>query len=349
MASLPSDTEAPRARRCRMSATWLALFVAANLALAALGPRIEAGMPPSRAVARPGDKGIIYSTNMEGTFRSHLLSRAKLPGETRVIYSGNSAVAPPRLADELQRHLALRNPSIRVYGLAWPGLPATGQVLFLRRGLRESPDWVFWMISLVDCQWSPNLAGAGPGEERLVYCAGLATSVSNLRYASRDNAVAITHDIVAQALPYVRYRWALRHALPPLPDLDPRGALASEEEGGDYKPPDAVAFPPSRFRPETATGCIEALYRELPPGCSLALIVMPHRDPDAWFGPGNFEAYKEELHRWAEPRGVPLIDLSETLPPEAFHDMVHYGRRYCADVAEALARQLPPALAEGTP
>jgi hypothetical protein len=326
-----------------MAAAWAIVWIAANLALALLGPGLESSLPKSRAAVRGDDKGLIYSTNMEGIFRSSLLSLPKQPGEKRVIFSGNSAVAPPRLADALQASLASRDPRVQVSGLAWPGLPATGQLLFLRRGLAEKPDCVLWMISLVDCQWSPNIAGAAPGEERLAYCAGIPAALRNLRYASRDNMVAITHDFVAQACPYVRYQWALRHSLPALPSLDPGQAASAVEEGGDYRPPSRVAYPSERFRPGTAVACIESLYRDLPKGASLVLVVMPHRDPDEWFGPGCFAAYKSALRAWAAPHGVPVIDLSDTLPPEAFHDMVHYGRKWCTTVAEALAAQLPPA------
>ncbi len=346
MGAEPAAPE-PSSKR-RMAARWAAIWIVANVALAFAGPRLERALPKNRAAVRGDDKGLIYSTNMEGIFRSSLLARPKARGETRVIYTGNSAVAPPRLAEELQSHLAARKPGAEVYGLAWPGLPATGQLLFLRRGLAEEPDRVLWMLSLVDCQWSPNLAGAPPGRERIRYCAGIPAALSNLGYASRDNVVAITHDLVAQFFPYLRYRWALRHSVPALPNLDPERASSAIEEGGDYKPPTRAPYGPDRFRPETGLACLQALYGELPPQVSLAVVIMPHRDPDAWFGPGNFDAFRAKLRRWADPLGVPVIDLSDTLPPEAFHDMVHYGRKWCAPVAEALAERLAPSVDQGT-
>jgi hypothetical protein len=327
---------------------WLILFITANLLIAEVAPRLQMQLPHRNSPYRNEAIGDVFGRNFESIFQTHSISDPREPGAVRLVAVGNSQLANPLFVGAMQHILRMDAPNIEYYSLAWPGLNISGQASFVLRSLQENPDVILWAVAPIDCSpASPPLAPSAPLLS-VQYGKGLASAVANFRYATLDNVRDVLYNLLGEILPYVRHLGTLRQMTPRLPELvlprlDSGADRISEHE--PFVPPSEIRFPPDLYPPTTAVkGLTELLPHTNTAGASLIVLIMPHCYVDALYGPGNFDRFVEHIKRWTSLNGVPLIDLSTSVPDNAFYDSVHFSPAYYDDVTAHLCKEIISAM-----
>jgi len=145
----------------------LALFVIANVAVAAFDPLPVLGRMSAYNVLFPGRARLPYGENpdraynlslfqLEAMFASHEVARPKVAGEYRVLLIGDSSVWGflQRPEDTLAANInasyyaAGDGRQVRVYNLGYPILSLTKDLLLLSHAMASEPDMIVWLVTL---------------------------------------------------------------------------------------------------------------------------------------------------------------------------------------------------------
>jgi hypothetical protein len=184
----------------------LLLFVALNVALAAVDPLPALGRVSAYNVLLPGRARLPYGENparaynlslfsLEAMFASHEVARPKAADEFRVLLIGDSAVWGFLLPVEHTlsarvNALGLRLPDgrrVRAYNLGYPILSLAKDVLLLSRARAYEPDLIVWLVTLEsfpeDKQLFPPLVQHNPEPMRaLIARRGLSLDPNDPRF-----------------------------------------------------------------------------------------------------------------------------------------------------------------------
>jgi len=320
---------------------WCAAFVAANLALVWLGPRLTSRLPKEQTLHAPEALGVVYARDFQGLFESHALSLPKRPGEIRVVVSGNCMVESVEARQSLHQAVVRRCPQAELYWLAWGALSVSDQAGFLDRALAYDPDVIVWAIAMRDCRSTRGVFMDEVPALAVRYGSGPIPAVRNLAYLNWDNGWNVVHHLYGCIVPGERYIGALQLSAPPIipepPDIP--------EELRDGNRTSVPIHPPSRFPISQAIKALDELGPRIrAAGSQLVVAILPVAYADESFGPGALHRFRSSLGSWCKAHDAALADLSGVLPPESFTDDVHFDRRHMGLVYDRLADAMVPAL-----
>lgn len=301
--------------------------------------------------------------DLDAMFAAHEISGAPAEGEYRVVVLGDSSVWGTLLAPEQTlagrldaAGLTCAGRPARVYNLGYPTLSLTKDAMLLRRALAYRPDLIVWPLTLESFPRGKQL------ESPLA-----ANNAAELRGLQDALGADLGLEVLPEPSFWQRTLFGRRRALADLLRLQLYGVKwaatgIDQDYPADYPPaqvdldPDLSYHgltPPDLPADALAWEVLEAsmrLAREQ--GVPVVLVNEPMlvsagENSDVrynFFYPRwAYDAWREELTARAAAAGVPLLDLWDALPPDAFtNSAIHLTPEAQARTAELIAPALCP-------
>ena len=329
----------------------LIFFVALNILFALLNPLPALGnvtlynrLFPGRERLPYGESPTAYNLsldNLNAMFASHRLSQPKADDEFRVVLIGDSSVWGTLLENDETlaglldgQGIALDGKTARFYNVGYPTMSVTKDLLMLERALAHDPDLILWPVTLesmpVEGQLDSPILQRNPELVRALMVETALTRVSDddPRFLETDfwgrtivgsrRALADLIRLQAFGVP-----WAATGIDQIYPDYTPRANDLEADESWHGR------------TPETGLSDADLAFDALSAGTALAgdVPILLVNEPifradgtnsdvryNAWYPRWAYDAYRDLLAAFAAEKGIPLLDIWDTVPATEFTD-----------------------------